>query len=347
MTLVAVIGAAVVLSAAGVGAMRTWTRRRGLLDVPNERSSHDRPVPRGGGLAMVGVVLVGAVAAAVCLTAGASALAGILGVALVAAVGWRDDVRPLPVSVRFAVQGLAAALVVGLGVPYSAAPRVVGAVSLGAAALLVAFVVLVGLTNAYNFMDGIDGIAGGQAVVAGFAWVVAGSLLGCRFEAIIGALIAGAAIGFLVHNLPPARIFMGDVGSGALGFLFAWLAVESGTRDSRLLVAGLVFVWPFIFDTAFTFLRRLGRRENVFRAHRSHLYQRLVMAGLSHGVVSAIYGSLAVVGACLALSWLYGVSNAGAGLLITLPSAGVGLVVTVLWKERHSSHDPRGPCVSS
>ena len=105
MTLVAVIVAAVVLSAAGVGAMRTWTRRRGLLDVPNERSSHDRPVPRGGGLAMVGVVLVGAVAAAVSLSAGGSALAGILGAALVAAVGWCDDIRPLPVSVRFAVQG--------------------------------------------------------------------------------------------------------------------------------------------------------------------------------------------------------------------------------------------------
>lgn len=347
MTLVAVIGAAVVLSAAGVGAMRTWTRRRGLLDVPNERSSHNRPVPRGGGLAMVGVVLVGAVAAAVSLSAGGSALAGILGAALVAAVGWRDDIRPLSVSIRFAVQGVAAALIVGSGVAYSAAPRVVGAVSMGVAALLATFVVVVGLTNAYNFMDGIDGIAGGQAVVAGFAWVVAGSLLGYRFEAVIGALIAGAAIGFLVHNWPPARIFMGDVGSGTLGFLFAWLAVESGTRDPRLPVAGLVFVWPFIFDTAFTFLRRLIRRENVFRAHRSHLYQRLVIAGLSHGVVSVIYGSLAAVGACLALSWLYGVSHAGAGLVVAVPSAGVGLVATVLWKERHSSHDPGRPRVSS
>ena len=341
MTLVAVIGAAFVLSAVGVGGMRTWTQRRGLLDVPNERSSHDRPVPRGGGLAMVGVILAGAVAAAARFSSGALVFAGILGAALVAAVGWRDDISPLPVSVRFAVQGVAAALIVGSGVAYSVVPSVDGAFSMGAAALLATFVVLVGLTNAYNFMDGIDGIAGGQAVVAGFAWVVAGDLLGSRFEAVIGALIAGAAIGFLMHNWHPARIFMGDVGSGTLGFLFAWLAVESGMRDPRLPVAGLVFVWPFIFDTAFTLVCRLIRRENVFQAHRSHIYQRLVIAGLSHGVVSVIYGSLAVVGACLALSWLYGISYAGAGLVVAVPSAGVGLVAMVLWKEGNSSDGPK------
>ncbi len=348
MTVVALFGAAAVLSAAGVGAMRTWTRRQGLLDIPNERSSHNRPVPRGGGLAVVGVVLVGAAAASLCLSAGVSIFAGIFGAVLVAAVGWRDDIHALPVSIRLVVHCLAAAIVLASGMM---APCIavsgLGIVPIGIAASAFAGIVLVGLTNAYNFMDGIDGIAGAQAVVAGLAWAVAGSLLGCRLEGTLGALVAGSAIGFLVHNWPPARIFMGDVGSGTLGFLFAWLAVESGTRDPRLLVAGLVFVWPFIFDTAFTFLRRVIRRENVFRAHRSHLYQRLVIARLSHGVVSAIYGLLAVVGACLALSWLYGVSHAGIGLLVALPTAGVGLVATVFWKERHSSHDPGRPRVSS
>jgi UDP-N-acetylmuramyl pentapeptide phosphotransferase/UDP-N-acetylglucosamine-1-phosphate transferase len=173
----------------------------------------------------------------------------------------------------------------------------------------------VGLVNVYNFMDGIDGIAGLQAVVAGVAWAIIGTVLSLPLVQLTGAVIASAALGFLTLNWHPAKIFMGDAGSTVLGFLFATLpflaTVEGGERLgargerlelTRSLIIGAILVWPFLADGIFTFLRRLKNRENVLQAHRSHLYQRLVIAGHSHTRVTVTYGCLAFLGAVLALA---------------------------------------------
>jgi UDP-N-acetylmuramyl pentapeptide phosphotransferase/UDP-N-acetylglucosamine-1-phosphate transferase len=183
----------------------------------------------------------------------------------------------------------------------------------------------VGLTNAYNFMDGIDGIAGGQAVVAGVGWAIVGLLMDLPFVFIFAGLLASTALGFLFHNWPPAKIFMGDVGSAFLGFSFACLAMAGASREPSLAIAGVLLVWPFVFDTLFTFFRRLKNRENVFAAHRSHLYQRLVIAGYSHRTVTLIYMGLDVMGLLLALLFL--LKNAWVDLcvIITLLLSSFGL----------------------
>ncbi len=322
-------------SAAAVAFLRRWAARRRLLDVPNARSLHNRPTPLGGGLAIVAVVTAGAV---VCVVRGAveatpalAALGG--GAILVAAFGWRDDLRPLPVSARLLAQSAAALALLALvpwpaaAFPFAAAPA--GRVAFGSLAV----VWIVGLTNAYNFMDGIDGIAGSQAVVAGLGWVALTWSSG-RVETWLGLLLAAASLGFLVYNWPPAKIFMGDAGSAFLGFSFAGLALIGARDDPRLAPAGVLLVWPFVFDTSFTLLRRLRRSENVFQAHRSHLYQRLVLAGCSHGFVTCVYAVLAVLGALLALLWERDLPHASWLIPAVLASAMAGLILSVARAER-------------
>jgi UDP-N-acetylmuramyl pentapeptide phosphotransferase/UDP-N-acetylglucosamine-1-phosphate transferase len=118
---------------------------------------------------------------------------------------------------------------------------------------------------------------------------------------VLGALLAATSLGFLLHNWPPAKIFMGDVGSAFLGYSFACLAVLGCQKDPVLAQAGFLLVWPFVFDTIFTLFRRLRNRENIFQAHRSHLYQRLVISGYSHRTVTLIYMGLFLLGMLLAL----------------------------------------------
>ena len=164
---------------------------------------------------------------------------------------------------------------------------------------------VVGLLNIYNFMDGIDGLAGVQGVVAGLAWWCFGRSLGATASAALGILIAAGASGFLTLNWPPAKIFMGDAGSTVLGFSFAvlpllvWVEKKPAVGFFVLLSVAMLVVWPFLADGIFTIFRRLRKRENIFKAHRSHLYQRLVIAGKSHLLVTVVYGVLAVIGAGL------------------------------------------------
>jgi UDP-N-acetylmuramyl pentapeptide phosphotransferase/UDP-N-acetylglucosamine-1-phosphate transferase len=318
--------AVAVTSWLGVGLMRRWAEWRSILDHPNDRSSHTRPTPRGGGLViavlvlaagMVGLWWVRDVGAWVWATWGASA-------ALVAVVSWVDDLRGLSFAVRLLVHFIAASAFVAVWLAQGGSPLLRGEAWFPSAA--VALLWVVGLTNAYNFMDGIDGIAGGQAVVTGLAYAAAGYVAGAAMQTWMGLASAAASLGFLGHNWPPARIFMGDVGSAFLGFSFAAMALIATAQAPGVAVVGLLSVWPFVFDTSFTFLRRLRRRENVFSAHRSHLYQRLVIAGWGHATVSALYIGLGVLGASLGATALQGGRGSGATSF-----GGVLLVAAGLW----------------
>jgi UDP-N-acetylmuramyl pentapeptide phosphotransferase/UDP-N-acetylglucosamine-1-phosphate transferase len=153
-------------------------------------------------------------------------------------------------------------------------------------------------------MDGIDGLAASQAVIAGAALAIAGTVVNNPLVSIGGGLIAAAAAGFLTQNLPPARLFMGDVGSTFLGFNFAGLSLlgNLGVGGGRLPIEfGIVVLAPFLFDSMVTLARRIARGERWYAAHRSHFYQRLVRHGLSHAQVTSLYAALAVVAAVAAL----------------------------------------------
>jgi UDP-N-acetylmuramyl pentapeptide phosphotransferase/UDP-N-acetylglucosamine-1-phosphate transferase len=286
--------AAALVAWLGLYPVTRWLVRRRVVDVPNERSSHEAPTPRGGGLVIVVVALAGAGWA--CPWFAAAALA-------IAIVSWVDDLRSVKTIIRFGVHSIAAVLVLWSCGPVRVADFHFATLNLGVAAYPLTFLWIVGLTNAYNFMDGIDGIAAGQGLVAGLGWAAIGQILHLPHLTLVGVLIAGASLGFLFHNWHPARVFMGDVGSTFLGFAFAVLPLLA--KDARAPVAAVVLVWPFVIDACFTFLRRLLRRENVFSPHRSHVYQRLVIAGKSHALVTSIYMALAAAGAAIVWLFLY------------------------------------------
>lgn len=312
-----------------VAGLRRWAEHRQILDIPNERSSHNRPIARGGGLAIVVITLIGLMAYGLFkrdLPWKSLFIYG-TGAVLIAAVSWLDDLRSLPIWVRFTAHILGTILaILGFGYWHTVHVPVFGQLNLGWLGLAVTILWIVGLTNAYNFMDGIDGIAGGQAIVAGLGWGVLVWWSDLTLVSTLGFLAAACSLGFLGHNWPPARIFMGDVGSAFLGYTFAVLTVIAAQNYPRFALAGVLLVWPFVFDTTFTFFRRLRSGENVFTAHRSHLYQRLVIVGYSHRFVTLFYIGLAVAGGILALVWSQNIP--GSMLLITLC---VPLLCLLLW----------------
>ncbi len=319
------------LAYCGVALLRRWAERRQILDVPNERSSHTLPTPRGGGLAIVIVTLAAWLIYSWTFLDYWPLLPYIVGAALIAGISWIDDLRDVPTIVRLAVHGLAAALaILSFDYWHTTDISLFQQLKLGWLGLPITFLWIVGLTNAYNFMDGVDGIAGAQAVVVGLGWALLGWLGHQTHVSVMGLLLAGTALGFLLHNWPPARIFMGDVGSAFLGYTFAVLplmAAHAPQADSRLALIGALLLWPFIFDSSFTFLRRALHGENVFAAHRTHLYQRLVIAGRTHLFATLLYAMLALVGAALAAAWLGGIHGSGAAIIILIP-----LLSLLLWR---------------
>jgi len=323
-----------------------WVSARGVLDVPNARSSHTRTTPRGGGIAIVAVVAWAAVVAAALWPGTLSALAGLIVPSLVlAAVSWLDDMRPLKNRVRFGMHVAAAAATIAVVGPVRALDLgSLGAVHLGAVAWPLTLLWIVGMTNAFNFMDGIDGIAGITAAVAGVAVATAAACLGVPSLTAVSLAFAGASIGFLTHNWPPARIFMGDVGSVFCGFLIAALPLVPGAPASeRLVTITAVAMWPFIFDTAFTLCRRLSKGENIFEAHRSHLYQRLVIAGWPHRAVSTLYGSLSAIAASIAVAPLCGTASDRTATALAAAIIAVGSVTVVTLVHLASRPLPGNP----
>lgn len=278
---------------AGIAALATWLARRyalgrALLDHPGERRSHVVPTPRGGGIAIVLALLVAA-CALVLRDPGQRFLlvAFVAGLSLVAVVGWVDDHRPLSASLRLAVQAVAG-LVFG-----AAAGTAYGSVVLAG----LAFAAVMVLSNVWNFMDGIDGIATTQALLLGItlAWLAGGTW------AWLALGLVAACIGFLPFNFPRARIFMGDVGSGGLGFAVAALvAVAIGQRGWSSGVLAMLPLSAFLVDASLTLARRVLRGEQWWAAHAQHAYQ--VWARRSgHVVVTLVYVAWTAFGLALAL----------------------------------------------
>ncbi len=282
------------LSALATASVLQALEKRGIVDQPNERSSHEAPTPRGGGLAVIGVLVPSWIVLDWLAPASLAGLWWILAGALVlAAVSWLDDLKGLSPWPRLAGQAAAVAAAVatltGIGPVFQGLlPPVLDSVLAG---LLWLWIV-----NLFNFMDGVDGITGAETACIGlglFALTMAGGLP----DGIGGLALtaAAAAIGFLAWNWPPARIFLGDVGSIPLGYLMGWLLLR--TAAEGYWAVALILPLYYLADATVTLAGRLLRGQSLWRGHREHFYQRGARAGLGHeGVVLAVIaGNIALV----------------------------------------------------
>jgi UDP-N-acetylmuramyl pentapeptide phosphotransferase/UDP-N-acetylglucosamine-1-phosphate transferase len=302
------------------------------IDHPNDRSLHTKPMPRSGGVAILATVLLGlgvaALGFAVIPPSGgvlpndfASASVWIVGsIVLVATVSFLDDRSGLPIGLRFGVQVIAATIVVwgvGLTLPSISLPAI-KTIELGWFAAPVTVLFLLWMTNLYNFMDGMDGFAGGMTTL-GFGFLAYfGWRAGHPIMLLTATVVSMSALGFLFHNFPPARIFMGDVGSISLGFTSGTLMLV-GLRDGLFdLWVPIMIFSPFILDATATIFRRMWQRQRIWEAHRDHYYQRLVLSGWGHRrTVLAEYGVMAMCG--------------GFALLYQYASEGWRLVILGFW----------------
>jgi UDP-N-acetylmuramyl pentapeptide phosphotransferase/UDP-N-acetylglucosamine-1-phosphate transferase len=328
----------------------TWTVRgialaRSLLDRPNERSAHTRPTPRLGGIGIMGAFLPIA-AVVLWLASAATESFVVLGAtAVISLLGLVDDLRPLSARVRFGVQAAAALAVVGssalsaadvwLVLPQACPPWL---------AAILSVLWIVWMTNLYNFMDGIDGLAGGQAIIGTIAVAAAAALGGAPEIAMLALLLGAAALGFLRFNFPPASIFMGDVGSTAIGFFVASVPFLPSAGPVPIEVVGIAFAM-FILDATVTLLRRMSRGERFFEAHRSHFYQRLLKYGVPHRTITLTAYAAMTVSGVAAVAYPQATIGVGVALMLVPVGIFVGLATAITRVERRyeaEAADPAG-----
>lgn len=314
-------------SAAGTAPLIRLQRRLPLLDVPNARSSHDKPKPRSGGIALFLAVATGAVLLSA-LNPGENLLEGLdawvaAGTVFFFALGLSDDLLNLPEWLRLLLQLVFAALFAAYGARLEvlALPGLEWRPPPGVSVALTAFW-LVGFVNLFNFMDGTDALAASEAAMVGLA-------LYAVTPSAWALLLAGAALGFLAFNLPPSRIFMGDGGSYLLGFLIAALSVVACADGSVPFAVPVLFAGTFIADTTVTLIRRICRGEAWFRAHRSHYYQQATDLGLSHGQVALINAALTAALALGGLAYRHA-SPAAQWLILVAFLAGMGTLFAMM-----------------
>ena len=290
------------------------------MDHPNERSLHETPTPRIGGLGIMAGVGVASL-----WLADAALLPVMLGAFVLAGVSLLDDLRGLPVRVRFLAHFVAAAgCLLALGFT--------------GWAVLAGTLAVVWMTNLYNFMDGSDGLAGGMAAIGFGALALAAWLGNASGLAVFCAAIAASALAFLRFNFPPARVFMGDAGSIPLGFLAAVLGILGAMQNVWPWLFPLLVFSPFIADASVTLARRALRGEKVWRAHRSHYYQRAVLLGASHRQLAlAAYALMAAMsGLAFALRFL---PQHAAWVLILSGAAYLLIFLAVDFRWRRLCHE--------
>lgn len=323
--LVAAVGFGVSLG--GTGLLIRYLTRRQILDRPNERSSHSVPTPRGGGIAVLAAIMA-AWLTGIALSSGVALPDVIILIASVAlgVVCFIDDLRGLRALPRLLAQCAAVALGLWLIAEQGGLLRDILPHYLD---LAVTGFLWLWFINLFNFMDGIDGITGVEITTIGIGLaglaaggVVASSLLGPALG------LTAAALGFLVWNWRPARIFMGDVGSIPIGYLIGWLFINAGhdaPASGNAMIACLVLPAYYLADASITLGKRLVKRENIFQAHRQHFYQQAIIRGADHGTVC--YWIIAANAGLITTAWTLADSHPSAALMV---SAAI-LVLLLRW----------------
>ena len=288
----------IILIAFALSFLLTYTNKKiairfNIIDIPNLRSFHKTPTPRGGGMAIVTSFLTIFLIAGLFQSFKQSIFGGFLiTCALIAILGFLDDLHDLSHKTRIlAWIGItAAAIFFGIHLKSISLP-LIGSIQFGFLSPLVTFIWLIGVTNFFNFMDGIDGLAGFEALL------VSGFLAGISYQAgnefvfTASVIIFAAALGFLPHNFPKARIFIGDGGSNFLGYIFAALSII-GSQDQNNtipMIIPVILLLMFLLDASSTLIKRIPKGKEWLQPHREHLYQRLVKLGYSHLQVTLGY----------------------------------------------------------
>ena len=303
-TLAIIAAVTALASAALVGLVRVQLLRHDILDRPNERSSHDAPTPRGGGLGVLAALLPVWVAIPFFLPVASTADTAttalwIIPVAalLLAGVSWIDDLMTIGPLPRLGAQFAAA-----LGGVFLIEGAVFQGLLPGPFDMIIAAIGWVWFMNLFNFMDGIDGISGVEAFMIGIGLLLIGILGTQPLDAMHGQAlaVAAAAAGFLVWNWPPARIFLGDSGSVPLGYLLGWLLLSLAASGAWQ--AATILPLYYLADATITLFRRIARGEKFWHAHRDHFYQAAIKRGLSHARVSTAiaFVNLLLIGLALA-----------------------------------------------
>ncbi len=316
----------------GTRLARRYALQRRLMDEPGERRSHTVATPRGGGISIVAAVCIAVLALIVRFPLQfVSLAAGLLGFLLVAGVGWIDDHRPLSPWLRLAVHAVAAT-VLASGLWLGGANTAVA----GTAGLLCMV-----LVNVWNFMDGIDGIAATQAAIVALAF---GFAAGNATAVLLALAMIAAICGFLPFNLPKARIFLGDVGSGALGYALAWLAaLAMTTLPERLWLLLLLPLSAFLLDAGLTLSSRIVRGERWWLPHVEHVYQRWARRTGSHSKVTVAYALWTVL-AVIIMGYNVSVNRRGEAdsiTLVVLTWSGLGIALWYGLRRRANGQGPQ------
>jgi UDP-GlcNAc:undecaprenyl-phosphate GlcNAc-1-phosphate transferase len=292
------------------------------VDHPHERSLHHSPTPRIGGLG-----LLAGITAALALSAPHHLASAILPAAGLAAVSLLDDYFGLPARLRLLAHIAAAAAFLLMS----------GQSSLPTGIVLL--ILIVWMTNLYNFMDGADGLAGGMAAIGFGAYGLAAWITGSDDLALLSWSICAAALGFLLFNFPPARIFMGDAGSIPLGFLAGALGVLGWQQHVWAAWFPVLVFSPFIADATITLMRRGLRGERVWQAHKSHYYQRMVRLGMTHRQLALLEYAL-MLGIAASAVWISFSHSTQAMTLLGIWAVVyliLGVCIDHAWRGKHGN----------
>jgi Fuc2NAc and GlcNAc transferase len=329
MTIVTLLAAAV-LSFVLTYFVRHFAIRKSILDIPNDRSSHTIPTPRGGGLAVAISWFAGLTWFYIWKDIHPPLFFALLAGLPLTLVGFADDIFTLKPGVRFLVQFVCAAAALWFLKGLRILPFPTGNFEWTILLTPLAFVAIVWAINLFNFLDGIDGYIGSEVVFIGLAaYVLTGDMT--------GLLLAAATLGFLIWNWPKAKIFMGDVGSTLLGFTVAVLAVYHQNQETSSIWVWLILTSVFWFDATVTLVRRFINKEKLSEAHRKHAYQRIVQSGFSHQRTTISSIVLNVVG--FGFAWLASRYASFAILFLLVDLLMLSIVLRIIDKRRPFEYD--------
>ena len=257
------------------------SRLFGIMDIPNHRSLHNTPKPRTGGIAVLVSILLGFFLLQQYVD---SLILAVLPYALlVAGIAFVDDIISISALWRLLLQVIVAFVIALNGLVFDTVtlpgieipiPSIIG--------LIVTVLFIVWMVNLYNFMDGMDGFSGGMAIIGFGTFAIMGFIKGDMSFGVVNLIVVAGALGFLVFNLPPSKIFLGDVGATLFGMFVALFILWADTKNIFPAWIGIIVFLPFILDSTVTLFKRILRGEKVWIAHCSHYYQRLVLSGLGH-----------------------------------------------------------------